>query len=75
MRKILLYAAVGCLWWLLRPEASDEPAPVPGSAEVAPAEVPGDGPEPLGAPAMEPVERLSPDGSTTNGYDEYFRRS
>lgn len=80
LAAVLLYAALGCLWWLLRPEASDEPAPVPGSAEVAPVEVapvevPTDGAEPLGAPAMEEVERLSPDGSTTNGYDEYFRRS
>ena len=70
---VLLYAALGCLWWLLRPEAPEAEAtqPVTPPDEVDdPAEV-----APAGAPAGEEVQRLSSDGSTTNGYEEYFRRS
>lgn len=72
---VLLYAALGCLWWLLRPKPSDEAAVVvmasdPTPRAVAPVEV-----GPVEAPAREEVERLSADGSTTNGYEEYFRRS
>ena len=75
----LVYAALGCLWWLLRPEPSDEPAVVVATGP-APGAVATVGDEPVEAqvgepPAEEAVRRLSPDGSTTNGYEEYFRRS
>jgi hypothetical protein len=32
---VLLYAALGCLWWLLRPAPLEEPGTVPGDTEVA----------------------------------------
>jgi hypothetical protein len=84
---VLLYAALGCLWWLVRRGALDEPPPagvaiVGGSAEDGSAEnadveeatVVGTV-EAQAAEAPAPEERLSSDGSTSNGYDEYFRRS
>ena len=82
---VLLYAALGCLWWLLRPVPSEVAAVGVVASDPAPgAVVPDedeDGPgeaqvvEVVEVVAEEGVRRLSSDGSTTNGYEEFFRRS
>jgi hypothetical protein len=69
---VLLYAALGCLWWLLRPGLVDGPAPVAPAPEAAPVRT-----DPVDARTAEAAveERAASDGSTSNGYEEYFRRS
>jgi hypothetical protein len=81
----LLLQALFVLWWLRLGEVSASAASDPPRALVTPA-----GPDTGQAPGPaeraqhverrasverpEPVEWVAPDGATSNGYDEYFRR-
>ena len=79
----LLLLSVSALWWLRLPAefeaADDEPVHEPRRWRPAPA--PDANVDDLtldGVELIEPVERLHPrggdDGSTSSGYDDYFRR-
>lgn len=84
---LLAYVALGLGWSLLRSDADElaEAPPGPGGASAAADEQAGEevvrkagppGVERLDpAAGNEPIDRLSPDGSTANGYDEFFRRT
>jgi hypothetical protein len=86
----LLVVATAAVWWLRLPAEFDEPPeeeePAPRRSDVQEElaherTVLDD--SPFGGPVeqIEPVERLQPreqsgsDGSTSNGYDDFFRRS
>jgi hypothetical protein len=70
----LLLQALFVLWWLRLGDgstavAADDPSPAPEAATDP------DTVETLAAAErVEPVEWIAPDGATTNGYDDYFRR-
>jgi hypothetical protein len=79
----LLVLGVSAIWWLRLPEDFDEPEDEPVRAprrwRPAPAQDANVDDITLdGVELIEPVERLHPrddaDGSTTSGYDDYFRR-
>ncbi len=69
---LLLYLVLGGAWWLLRTEGADEAEPAQEAASVQEAEPAQEAEEVDGH--GEVVGAEAPDGSTTNGYEEYFRR-